>query len=525
MKKIFTYILGLTSLCVMSSCEMDQPSTSSIPFDRAFSDLGAIESLERGAYSRLRTTYSLNAMIAADIQTDYAHAVNGFSNTYGNLYRWVYTADASEVEDTWNNLYGGIGFYNFIIDGITSHLGFEPTASEEASLNRILGTAYLMRAMSYTMLAERFCGAYDGATATKEYSGVPLAKTYDTGNTPARSNLEDTYALIIDDLKQAEKLLYSVAGSANSTTLHKDCVTAMQARVYLLMGEYGEALKKASQLIGNSTYSLAGSPDEFRKMWEYDESPETLFQFYASTNELAYTWGYYFCSDYYNGTNPDQHMMMPDYIPTKTCLDMFEEGDWRRSTYFVDCSADTPIDGVWWLPYIKGQGMLADNLVLFYKYPGNPDLRTSSSWNYYNTWKVFRIAEMYLIAAEAALQTPGGDALTPLNALREHRGLEKLEGDVTLKDVQDERYREMLLEGNRLTDIKRWGLDLQRGEPQTGLLSATGGNPWKQGTFITELDSDLRKEAGHYMFVWPIPESEIFANQQLASQQNPGWKR
>ena len=33
----------------------------------------------------------------------------------------------------------------------------------------------------------------------------------------------------------------------------------------------------------------------------------------------------------------------------------------------------------------------------------------------------------------------------------------------------------------------------------------------------------LSVKVGDFRFVWPIPANEIFANQNLASQQNPGW--
>lgn len=523
MKKIAIVLLSAFALTLLS-CEMNMESFDSIPFDKAFTDLGAIEALERGAYSRLRTSYSPGSIIAADLQTDYAHAVYGFSNTYGSQYRWTFTSDDSEISGTWDNLYGGIGLYNFIIDGINHKLGFEPDNSERDELDRIQGSAYLMRALSYSLLAERFCGDYEANSAGRQYSGLPLAITYDKSKTPDRSTLEEVYIRILDDLKQARSLLKNVSGAANSTELNIDCVTALEARVYLQMDNYPKALEKAEELIGNSSYALVDSREELQRMWTYDQSPETIFQFYASKTEVAYQWGYYFCSDYYNGTNPQGNLMMPDYIPTQDCLEKYDDEDWRRGVYFLDCSSQQLYDGQLRIPYIKGYSAQADNLVLFSKYPGNPELRTSAEWNYYNTYKVFRLAEMYLIAAEAAARIPGGDPATPLNELRKHRGLQKLDV-VTLADVKEERYREMLLEGTRLTDLKRWNEGVRRGAPQTGLYSETGGNPWKEGSLVTELDSRLEKEKGNYMFVWPIPASEIFANQAFAGQQNPGWER
>ena len=47
----------------------------------------------------------------------------------------------------------------------------------------------------------------------------------------------------------------------------------------------------------------------------------------------------------------------------------------------------------------------------------------------------------------------------------------------------------------------------------------------KEDFLSVEVARDLNVTADDYRFVWPIPEDEIFANQVLQSQQNPGWER
>lgn len=71
MKKLITTILFLGVLG-FTACDLDIESPDSIPYDKGFTDMGAVEALERGAYSRLRTTYSLNSMLVPDLQADYA---------------------------------------------------------------------------------------------------------------------------------------------------------------------------------------------------------------------------------------------------------------------------------------------------------------------------------------------------------------------------------------------------------------------------------------------------------------------
>ena len=525
-KNIF---LALSLMCLsLVSCTLEKESPDSIPFDEAFMSLESVESLERGAYSRLRTAYSLSSIVVPDIQADYVNAIYGFSNVYGSIYQWTYDYTDSDIYTAWSNLYGAISQYNFILDGIQNHLGFNPTESERLALERIQGRMYLMRAMCYSLLAERFCQDYEDETAGTQYSGLPLALAHDTSAKLDRSTLAKTYETILEDLGKARSMLAgSGSGEPDATELNLDCVTAMEAHVYLQMDDYGNALAKAKSVIANKAYSLVDSKEELKRMWEYDTSDEIIFKFYASTVEIAYQWGYYFFCDYFSGTG-DYCQVYPEYIPTQTCIDAFADEDWRKDVFLTDCSMNG--DFTFKSDYalmIKGSDMFAYKASVISKYPGNPDLMTSNQKNYYNTYKPIRLAEMYLIAAEAAVQSgaTGEDAAENwLNTLRTHRGLAELPA-VTLADVQQERYREMMLEGTRLTDLKRWKLPMNRGEYQQGEVGPDDYYAWTQGDYVSDLGKDLTVESGDYRFVWPIPADEIFASPQFESQQNPGWNR
>lgn len=527
MKKLLNIIV-LAAFATFASCDLDKTPDASLPQDEAFDNIETIKFLEKGAYSRLRSSYTPASMIVPDIQADYMHAVFGFSNTFGEVYKWTFTHSDYEVADTWNYLYAGIGQYNYIIDGIEQRLGFTPTEAEAATLDRIRGNMYLMRAMSYSLLAERFCADYDAATAKNEYSGVPLVVTYSPEDKPSRATLFDVYDRILKDIATAKTLLAGVVGKANSTALNVDCATALEAHVLLQMDNYPEALKVANSLIGSPAYALVGSADELRQMWTSDKSSEIIFVFYASRTELPAQFGINMFSDYFNGQKP-YSFITSDYIPTQDCVNAFDAADWRRPAYFVDANYEqTAPDGRDYIAYFSayGGGTFCGypSTTVFSKYLNNPNLQTSTSWNYRNAWKPFRLAEMYLIAAEAAVRS-GDDAATPLNTLREHRGLPAL-ATVTLDDVKAERYRELMMEGMRLTDLKRWGDGMTRGKEQTGyLINDDDGKIYQGNSWITPLAEHIEIEAGDYRFVWPIPSTEIFANQNLANQQNPGWER
>ena len=147
-------------------------------------------------------------------------------------------------------------------------------------------------------------------------------------------------------------------------------------------------------------------------------------------------------------------------------------------------------------------------------------IHSLSTLHYCNAPKPFRLAELYLIAIEAyvASGVQGGDqAASDLkNELKSNR----IEG-YTAKtytagelrsEVKDERVRELVGEGFRLSDLKRYGAGITRGEAQ---LSSVLSQP---GQTSTEL---LSKTAEDYRFVWPIPTTETDANPKI--KQNPGY--
>ncbi|MDT3403673.1 RagB/SusD family nutrient uptake outer membrane protein [Mucilaginibacter terrae] len=126
---------------------------------------------------------------------------------------------------------------------------------------------------------------------------------------------------------------------------------------------------------------------------------------------------------------------------------------------------------------------------------------------------LFRLAEMYLIYAEATLRggTGGntGTALTYVNALRTRAYAGSIAGNITqasltLNFLLDERGRELYWEGFRRTDLIRYGL----------FTSATYLWPWKGG---------IRDGKGveAYRTLFPIPSSDLNNNPNL--KQNTGY--
>lgn len=126
-------------------------------------------------------------------------------------------------------------------------------------------------------------------------------------------------------------------------------------------------------------------------------------------------------------------------------------------------------------------------------------------------YPMFRLADAYLMYAEAHLRGGGGSAATALgyvNAIRQ-RAYGDASGDITadqltLDFILDERARELIWEGHRRTDLIRYG----QFTADAYTWAFKGGTPGGQS--IPE-----------YLALYPIPASELLANPNLT--QNPGY--
>ena len=122
----------------------------------------------------------------------------------------------------------------------------------------------------------------------------------------------------------------------------------------------------------------------------------------------------------------------------------------------------------------------------------------------------FRLAEMYLIYAEADARLNGGlttdaTALGYIKALRDRAGVEMPDA-VTLDWLLDERARELMWEGHRRTDLIRYGYFTSASFPWAGKGGVANGK--------VALPS--------YRTLYPIPTSDINVN-PANLKQNPGY--
>jgi hypothetical protein len=498
MKKIIKNTGFLICACLSLfyySCDLDRYPFNSIEQTQAFKTLNDAKTLNNALYAQLRgRTYGIYS-ISADIQGDLYHATVDYGNRRGSVYTWSFTDDDYDIRDIWSGYYGALSNVNNFLDNIDKIVAKDD--AEKASLAGLKGEAYFFRAYYYEKLVKRYAKDYEPATAASEL-GVPLLLQFNLDERPGRSTIEQVYTQILNDLKEA-KALINTEGSPGSIRLTKDCIPALEARVYLDMHRYSDAVTAANTLINSNTYPLVTTNDALLNIWAIDAADESILMLFASTpNELGNA------NNVFLGYNATLKMFVPDFVPEQWVIDLYDDNDFRKSVYFAK------------LPVRFSSEASDYELFLLNKYPGNPVLYSGSISNYQHKPKVFRIAETHLIKAEAlAWDNKDSEALSALNTLRVARGLSALtgiSGDALKAEIKNERIRELIGEGNRIDDLKRWKEGLSRKDPQNANVVATILNA-----------PALSKPVTDFKFVWAIPSRDMTTNPGLKGQQNPGW--
>ena len=499
-KKITSYLLATACAAVLASCDMDKYPYDRIPVENAVTNLSDCQNLRSGMYRDLRIiSYSQDNFLATEMQADCIVPTMSHGHDYSPQYLWTMEASETTVTTLWSNNYIAIAQANMLIGGIP-RLEASGALSEAdmVEARNILGEAYMVRAMCYFDLATKFCNIYDEATAESDW-GLPLVTEYapsgDNATYPGRSSLADTYARITEDIASAKANL-TTAGSQASIYLTVDALTAFEARVALLMGNYGTAATNAMSLINGQKYPLISDPDQFASMWKNDTGSELICQLYADQQETTGAMGSWFLDEVYESQS---------LLPAFDILTLYNPTDIRFSTFFT--SVPVNISGT------EYTGLFSIN-----KYPGNPALNSGTVNEMRNKVKIFRIAEMYLVAAEAYYMQGGADnernaynVLYQLMSVRDASVQNQPVSGTMLRDlIRDERLKELCYEGFRWLDLKRYGEGFTRMSAQADELS------YSQGL-------NLQISADNTQWLWPIPQDELDANPQIKGQQNPGY--
>ena len=494
MRKNIYMFLMLALLCT-TSC-LDKFPDNAVAESRAITTVEEADQAVIGIYSSFLSSalYSGYLTLLPDVQCDLVYAVNGYSNNLGDIWRWNILATNGEIEAVYGSLYSLIGNCNFMLDNAAKLMPTLVDDEDVDNLEKLCGEAYFARALAYSELIKLFCVDYKSDDAAKNELGVVVRTSYYEEQEIKRSSLYDSYQQVLSDLdKAAEYLaldedydpaydgyLYNYSAFFNEYTVY-----ALRARVSLYMRKYDDAVKYSSKVIDSKMYTLSSVNSEYSAgvsyydlMWQNDLSTEIIWKVGFTVADHGGALGSVFF-------NYDYSSYKPDYVPAQWVLNLYAETDGRYNAFFRTATTGYS-HGLTW--------------PLLYKYWGNQDLYSEANLLNTSMPKVFRLSEQYLIRAEAYcnMETPdynkAGRDISTLRAARYTSGSSAaINADNAMEVIEEERVKELFMEGFRLQDLKRWGKGFER-EPQDQSLSN---------------GSSLKVSADNPLFVWPIPQHEI----------------
>lgn len=529
-------ILALLSVCLLSSCSdfLDRNSLVGLSEgDYWKSQDDAIQGINPLYHANREFTNSIVVYGMLDDFTDISYQSWATGLTTG-----VNPTNAGIYETSWGIFYKGIYRANTALKYIP---GIQMT---EAVKNQTLGEAKFFRGYFYFKLWDFF-------------GGVPLydyPMNVDEGY-KARDTEEAVYNFIIQDMTDAYSLLPASYGQSDMGRATKWAALAMRGKAHLWAKEYAKAAADFKELMEKSDRKLLNDYHTLFRVAGNNNS-EVIFdvQYIAESghgiatdlnygNQMGVTKGSQrtrptpalvnafemadgssFSFDNYknaagesfNPNNPD------DWADEASVRKLFENRDPRLHGAVV----------VPWAEFV-GKGGIS----YLYKFPvdkTDPNAYIPIWENGSYAWRKFvetgsvytlaqnmplnfpliRLADVMLMYAEAqneALSAPDQSVYDAVNAVRKRAGMSNLPSglnkDQMREKIRHERIVELCGEGQRYSDIRRWGI----------------GKDVVDGVWMTEFTGVNIRQRGfpdHY-YLWPIPQKEMDLNPNL--KQNPGW--
>ena len=146
----------------LSSC-LEKTPGDYIPETESMNSLNGAEQVLTGIYTSYMSSglYSGYLTLCPDVQSDLVYAVQGNTNTLGNIWQWDIRSTNSEVESVYAALYRVIGRCNFFLDQVNELRNSMTDDESIQTLDYYTGEVYCARALAYSELIKCFCKAYD----------------------------------------------------------------------------------------------------------------------------------------------------------------------------------------------------------------------------------------------------------------------------------------------------------------------------------------------------------------------------
>ncbi len=538
MKKIAFFLSAILAFAtIFTSCDVTRLPEGT-PLQKPFQDIKMAKQNRDAVYALLIGVESPNNLNSADIQTDLFHLTYLDNNSLKGLYTWQEQSvlDHDNINSYYAAYYQTLMQANYFIkraEELIASAEYKTTDEEKTLLKQYIGEIKIMRALAHWRLIQRFSKPWDGTTDNDKQSGIILMEDYNplvVAKSEKKTRAE-VYQSMIEDLDYA---IANIPDDANKDVkpaiyLTRDYAYAVKARVCLTKHDWQGAVDACDAFIDKYPINTAGDAASKTKslssIWTTEDSPEILVRLRATAQEGAVTSsllagrhmeGYKNSSDYKDKTRGWFIYYLPSLVLEKWVVDLYSANDIRKDVY------------------IGTKGFYRDDFGLNFntltKYSGNPSLNTDAKvFQFKFGVHLFNVAEAYLIKAEALAElgktADAADVIVKLEKSRLSSGypdpVDFGTKEEVLKEIRNERVRELVGEGFRTNDLVRWGMGFKRSEPQAGGL-VTAGQLFGTSSAVQEVGKNLEKEASDKMFIWEFPLRDRENNENLQNFRN--WR-
>lgn len=525
-------LLGIGTLLMGSSCDNEKFFALKQPPNPPILTVADMDRGVAGAYYALtgnagnETTFDVLAM-QGSILADDAKFITQAGNVTAvlTLYDRDNAIDNGILNSAFSPAYAAIATCNQWLPILENNeLAGLPNANQ---LPRMQGELYFLRAYAYYTLVKLFCPPYQPGGGNNSRI-LPLRLTAVTGlsnaNAPAATT-EEIYQAIVRDLQEAKRLLPTTFagdpfGSYQFGRVNRFGASALLSRVFLQMGRKQEALAEANFVIDQNggQYTMNEEPIEaWNKGW--DGGSREVIWYYATGDTPARNglggsqsnwkvprrFGFFNWSILSNNTsdpgNPpggnvsllqrtfsisftflnSQGWINADSTPTQAALRD------RRYTQLVR--------------YVPGTDPIFSAIPRRHYWNNKYYRGPQASWRM-GAIPLIRFSEMYL--TRALLRFEAGDrtgAAADIDAVRRRAWNEQAAGQpytpvnsasLTVQQIHNERWLELLFEGDRTYYLQANQINIPNGDRGTGTISWNAPN-----------------------LIWPLPLREREVNQGL----------
>ncbi len=367
--------------------------------------IGAYDGLANGNF------YGGSVKYAGDLLGDDAEVrFGGTFATIDELWRKTITTNNGVVQSTWLQGYITIDRANNVLASLDK--------VETDKKAKVEGEARFIRGLAYFDLV-RLWGKPWGDGDNNANLGVPIVttptKVVGPEDSRPRASVAAVYTQVLEDLIKAESLL---SAAKKTEFASKEAAQAILARVYLQQGNYAAARDAANKVITSTSAlkpTFALTPTFAEAFADATNGSEIIFKIFVNDQDGTNGMNTYYAPSTFQGRG--------DIRVQAKHLALYSAAD-KRGAFFVKASNNT---------------------------------FTAKHLDQYGDVAVARLAEMYLIRAEAnqrLVTSVGATPLSDINLIRQRAGASVLT-TVDLNAILTERKLELAFEGHQVHDAKR----------------------------------------------------------------------